>query len=156
MYLNRVIINDLNFNWNWRSILLLSNIIFILLLLIFISFRLLLFRELCFLHQLLSLFVFQSSLLLNYLFPFFLLSYKFGMTVLLLLVPAEQVLQQIFHMNVRNIVVLPQLLTEETFSRTWRARNEDFNRLKASCFLKFLFDSLDIHSHPRLAMPVKI
>lgn len=79
-----------------------------------------------------------------------------GVTVLLLLVPGEDLLDQPGHVDVRHVVVLSELLRVKTLASARRTLDDDLDRAQASLLLEFLLDEVDASRKARLAEPINL
>ena len=67
-------------------------------------------------------------------------------SVFLLLVPVHDFFNHVLQMNVRNVIVLSQLLSIERFPSSWGSSDENLNGLESSLLAELLFDNLNAGS----------
>ena len=70
------------------------------------------------------------------------------------MVPHEKLLEELLHVNVRNVVVLSYLLGVERLASTGWAHDQDFDWSEIALFCKFGFDEVDLFRETRLAQPI--
>jgi hypothetical protein len=77
-------------------------------------------------------------------------------SIFLFLVPVLNFTQHGLQVNMRDVVVLSQLLPVERFSSTWWPSDEDLNRLKSALLAEFFLHQLDVGGETILAVPVEV
>jgi hypothetical protein len=98
----------------------------------------------------------ERSLLLELFDLDFALCHSLLVPVVLLLVPLEQLLQELLHVDVRDVVVLSDLLGVEGFASTGWSHYQDLDRPEVALFCKLGLDEVDLLGQTWLAEPVHL
>ena len=73
----------------------------------------------------------------------------------LLFVPVQQVVKELLHVDVRDVVVLTELGAEVGLATGWRTSDEDLHRSKVPRLLELLLHRLDVGSKTIFTVPLE-